>query len=478
MNPRLRICDWEFLVGNDLATILATLGAVQAGDGNHFSIGGPPDKSLPVVGGLLGQPRGISNAHNRCEGDASPARGDLYQLWESKITTASPQHPSTNEKLAAKPISPKCPSSKVYTTCLATSQIPTTTSVCSVIMPRLAVRRQIIHWASCNLHKCKSNHGPDRESVAQNPYYFRGFFGLLIPPGTHAFIVRMFANNSAANPDRVLGRDTLKSFYAMGGPDIKLVYSPGNEGIPENWHTHAADDLYTVPLIDMDLSALFQQHPELVAFGGTTGTVNSFTGLNIANLTVSFPRSASSKEAIANPACTGWCLQCGNAPPRQQFCMLPVPIHRCCSARSDSPNRRYCGRAGCGGQDQLRGSSGNRRAWVSAAKQVRLWSQPAEQISGLHEIDGTGDVLNAFTSYQSRYFLHLWLQRISARIRVLHFWTTIAIQKQFLINTNDESILRLSLAQSLMFSLVSAWLMSGLFSIGLYDVSVAYSRWI
>ncbi len=59
---------------------LSTLGAVQAGDGNHFSIGGPPGVNLPVVGGLLGQPRGIWNSHNRFEGDASPTRGDLYQL--------------------------------------------------------------------------------------------------------------------------------------------------------------------------------------------------------------------------------------------------------------------------------------------------------------------------------------------------------------------------------------------------------------
>ena len=75
---------WESILrdilGYDLAFFLAALGAVQAGDGVHFSIGGPPGKSLPVVGGLLGQPRGISNAHNRFEGDASPARGDLYQL--------------------------------------------------------------------------------------------------------------------------------------------------------------------------------------------------------------------------------------------------------------------------------------------------------------------------------------------------------------------------------------------------------------
>lgn len=69
-----------FSAGVDLAAFLSTFGAVQAGDGTHFSIGGPPGVTLPVVGGLLGQPRGISNSHNRFEGDASPTRGDLYQL--------------------------------------------------------------------------------------------------------------------------------------------------------------------------------------------------------------------------------------------------------------------------------------------------------------------------------------------------------------------------------------------------------------
>ena len=66
--------------GYDIAVGLAAIGAVEAGDGNHFSIGGPPGQGLPIVSGLLGQPRGISNSHNRFEGDASPVRGDLYQL--------------------------------------------------------------------------------------------------------------------------------------------------------------------------------------------------------------------------------------------------------------------------------------------------------------------------------------------------------------------------------------------------------------
>ncbi|MCJ1429149.1 hypothetical protein MMC29_007062 [Sticta canariensis] len=232
-----------FGAGQDLASILATLGAVQAGDGNHFSIGGPPDKSLPVVGGLLGQPRGISNAHNRFEGDGSPARGDLYQFGEAYLTKLP-----FFQGLYDLPGNVANPNYDLN------------------LLGEYAVTRY-------------------KESVAQNPYYFRGFFGLTIPPGTHAFIVRMFANHSAANPDGFLGRDTLKSFYAMSGPDDKLVYSPGNERIPENWYTRAADNLYTVPLVDMDLSNLFEQHPELVAFGGNTGTVNSFAGLNIADLT-------------------------------------------------------------------------------------------------------------------------------------------------------------------------------------------------
>ncbi len=68
-------------LGYDFAFLLSTTGAVMGGDGNHYSIGGPPGASLPVVGGLLGQPRGLSGTHNRFEGDGSPARGDLYQLW-------------------------------------------------------------------------------------------------------------------------------------------------------------------------------------------------------------------------------------------------------------------------------------------------------------------------------------------------------------------------------------------------------------
>lgn len=128
----------------------------------------------------------------------------------------------------------------------------------------------------CELSSKKKNlkdltHSTDQQSVSQNPYYFRSFFGFTIPAGTHAFIFRMFTNKSAAYPEGFLDRNTLKSFYAMSGADSNLVYTPGNERIPENWYTRAVGDPYDVPLIDQDLTSIISKHPELQAFGGNTG---------------------------------------------------------------------------------------------------------------------------------------------------------------------------------------------------------------
>ena len=72
-----------------------------------------------------------------------------------------------------------------------------------------------------------------------------------------------------------------------GTDDSSLVYTPGAEQIPENWYTRAVGDPYTVPFLISDIGSLIEQHPELAAFGGNTGTVDSFTGLDIRNLTVS-----------------------------------------------------------------------------------------------------------------------------------------------------------------------------------------------
>ena len=112
----------------------------------------------------------------------------------------------------------------------------------------------------------------------------------------------MFANHSAAYPEGFLDRDTLKSFYAMSGPENGLVYTPGNERIPENYYTRAVGDPYDIPRLMLDIKTLVQAHPEFLAFGGNTGTVNSFAGLNIADLTVSVSHPLICTLSIRLPA--------------------------------------------------------------------------------------------------------------------------------------------------------------------------------
>ena len=62
-----------------------------------------------------------------------------------------------------------------------------------------------------------------------------------------------------------------------------MEYTYGHESIPQNW--------YRVP-VDWGLSGLFSdlidwfiKYPELASIGGNTGKMNSFTGLDVENIT-------------------------------------------------------------------------------------------------------------------------------------------------------------------------------------------------
>ena len=66
-----------FGMGADLASLLGVYGAIFDGDLSSYSIGGPV--AGLTVAGLLGQPQGLSGAHNKYEGDVSPTRGDLFE---------------------------------------------------------------------------------------------------------------------------------------------------------------------------------------------------------------------------------------------------------------------------------------------------------------------------------------------------------------------------------------------------------------
>ncbi|CAH0385206.1 unnamed protein product [Bemisia tabaci] len=86
-------------------------------------------------------------------------------------------------------------------------------------------------------------------------------------------------------PEGFLDRETLKSFYAVSGDDDNLIYTPGHERIPFNWYKRAiGDEVNAGTLVERILTVL-PKYPQFFQIGGNTGKVDSFVGLDLANLT-------------------------------------------------------------------------------------------------------------------------------------------------------------------------------------------------
>jgi hypothetical protein len=81
------------------------------------------------------------------------------------------------------------------------------------------------------------------------------------------------------------GKDVFKSFWAVqDDPDTPggLIWKRGCERIPENWYRIPLD--YGLISLNVDLLYLFARHPKLMSIGGNTGTVDTFTGVDFADL--------------------------------------------------------------------------------------------------------------------------------------------------------------------------------------------------
>ncbi|CZR61858.1 uncharacterized protein PAC_11755 [Phialocephala subalpina] len=231
-----------FGMGNDLGGFLALYGAIFDGDATKWSIGGP----APSVGnpGILGTPQGISGSHNKYESDVSPSRPDLYQYGNDyKVIISQFQQMFDLQPDAA-----------------------TANYDLSVLTPFRAMRFQ--------------------QSVEKNPYFFNGpFSGVLVQPAAYTFIYRFMGNKSAEHPEGVLNQEVLKSFFSITGESGNFVWTEGHEKIPDNWYKRAIGDEYTVPFFLVDVLAAALEYPQFLDIEGNTGKVNTFTGVDIKNLT-------------------------------------------------------------------------------------------------------------------------------------------------------------------------------------------------
>jgi hypothetical protein len=125
-----------------------------------------------------------------------------------------------------------------------------------------------------------------QQSVSENPYFFNGAFtGVAVQPAAYTFIYRFMSNKSSEYPEGRLDQETLKSFFSITGTPGNFKWTEGYEKIPDNWYKRAIGDEYTIPFFLTDLLAAAAQYPKFLSVGGNTGTVNSFTGVDLADLT-------------------------------------------------------------------------------------------------------------------------------------------------------------------------------------------------
>lgn len=96
------------------------------------------------------------------------------------------------------------------------------------------------------------------------------------------------SNHSAAYPNGILDKETLKSFFAITErPDGSLTWQPGYERIPDNWYRRPLGlvNEYSPQSFNLDLIKIAEKVPQAVSVGGNTGTVNSYAAVNLGDLT-------------------------------------------------------------------------------------------------------------------------------------------------------------------------------------------------
>jgi hypothetical protein len=93
------------------------------------------------------------------------------------------------------------------------------------------------------------------------------------------------SNKSEEYPEGYLDGDFLKSFFAIFGEPGSFTWQEGYERILDNWYKRDIGDEYTIPYFNIDLLAAAAEYPEFLSVGGNTGKTNTFTPVDLSDLT-------------------------------------------------------------------------------------------------------------------------------------------------------------------------------------------------
>ncbi|KAJ9134364.1 Oxidase [Pleurostoma richardsiae] len=236
-----------FGMGLDLGGLLAVMGTVFVGNPLSlepgFSIGGEAPGAHNILGdlfGLLGTPRGLNGSHNIIEGDSSNTRADFYMTGDAS-TMVLQQFQDFFEMSDGEG---------------------------DYNMDLLAARAALRF----------------NDTVSTNPMFYYGpYTGMIARNAGYIFPGRMFANFSHENTEGVLNKKTLMSLYAVEEVNGTLVYNRGYERIPENWYRRPVD--YSLIDLNLDVVDWVLKYPELGSIGGNMGSVDSFAGLDLGDVT-------------------------------------------------------------------------------------------------------------------------------------------------------------------------------------------------
>ncbi|KAL8857154.1 MAG: hypothetical protein Q9178_006330 [Gyalolechia marmorata] len=213
--------------------------------GKSWSIGGKPPQTLTSP--LVGAGNGLSGSHNKYESDGSPARGDYY-LENGEVSSL------------------KIDRFKALYDLQKDAAIP------NFDLATIVEHRKYTFELS----------------KGTNPYFFHAPFSGTVANAAHTFIPALMSNHSAQFPNGILDKETLKAFFAIfEAPDGTLTYKPGWERIPDNWYRRPLGvvNAYSPVSFAQDLLQIAAAVPEAVSVGGNTGTVNSFAGANLGDIT-------------------------------------------------------------------------------------------------------------------------------------------------------------------------------------------------
>lgn len=228
----------------ELAGFLAAYAIIMTGNPltGTWSIGGPPP-SDPLLGGLLGGSQGISWSHNVYEGDSSIGRNDAY-------LNDGDAHSLNVSRFA-----------EVYAAGMDDD---------SYTLDMLA--QQFVKKT--------------QESIATNPYYFAAPFATtLVAPVAHNFVINFMSNHSPEKPDGYLDGETLKTFFGVTGDYPDFTWLKGQERIPNHWYRRPSSVPYGIPNGFLDIAINFRAYPDSFRLGGNTHGVNTYTGVDMGDLT-------------------------------------------------------------------------------------------------------------------------------------------------------------------------------------------------